>query len=106
MVDQEPDCGNEVRVVDPRHELTSVSRCPAESTTDQTEQHVEDAIAIRTQGDRRTERDLSRMWRRHRIERPLPRASHVDAEAPGVGCIRLVSAEDTGVFVVLSLIHI
>ena len=51
-IDQPPHSRREVVVMDPRHELTAVAGTAAKAQARETEQRVEDASGIGTQGHR------------------------------------------------------
>jgi hypothetical protein len=85
-VDQPPDGRDEVVMVNPRHELASVTGTAAEAAACQAEERVEHASRVRTQGHSGPEGHLPSSIRSGFLEGALPRACDVSAESPGVGC--------------------
>jgi hypothetical protein len=83
----------EILVVNPRDELTAIAGPPAEATPDQAHERVEDPARVGTHRHSRPERDLPCPGGRRLLERLLPGARDVDAEAPCVRRVHLVSTE-------------
>jgi hypothetical protein len=100
VLDQEPQRGGEVVVVDPGDVLAPVPGGAAQAAAHEPEQRVEDAAGVGAHHHRRAHRDLARRGRLGLLERSLPRPRDVDAEAPGLRRARLVAAEPAAALVV------
>src|SRR5262245_23702124 len=87
-------------MVNPRHELPSVTGTAAEAMTDQAEERVEHAARIRTQRHCRPKRNFPRSIDNGLFEGTLPRPRDDDAKSPGVWCPWFAATENTCVLVV------
>src|SRR6266446_2013065 len=100
MLDQPVEGPHEVFVVNPRHELATVSRAPAETPTDEPQQRVENAPAVGAHHHRRSEGHPAGARKRRLAERALPGFHDFDAETPRLGRARLLPTDDAGRLVV------
>ena len=80
--DEKSNRRDEVAIMNPGHKLPSVPHPPAQPTAHESEQRVERPAAVRTHDHRRTQGHLARQRSLRFVERALPRAGDVDAEAP------------------------
>src|SRR6266545_983564 len=87
-------------MVNPRHELPSVTGTAAEAVACQPEECVEHASWVRTQDHGGAKGHLPSSIGSRFFEGALPRPCDINAESPGVWCARFFAAENARVLVV------
>src|SRR4051812_15592704 len=93
-------------MVNPRHELPSVTGTAAEAAAYQAEERVEHASSVRTQCHCRSKRNLPSSIHTCFFEGALPRSCDVNAESPGVWCVGFMATENARVLVVRMVVPV
>src|SRR6185437_1601069 len=93
LPDEEVECPREIILVNPRHELCSLTLRAPQTVAYQAEQHVEYPAAIRAERDRAPNRNPA--GKRHRAGEKcvFPRLRNTDRKVPRIGGSRLIATQ-------------